>query len=174
VGVQNAASPVGNEACFIAMPIRLEHVIVRHGVGRVIEFPDRPLIDCRTAEALARWIGGVVAPVFTASFSSPLKAVRTGSGFECRYRNRETAGKLSAHASGLALDISNFELANGRIVKIGAASDPASEAVLQTIRTAACGWFTTVLGPGSDAEHENHLHLDIQQHGADDRYRICD
>jgi hypothetical protein len=74
----------------------------------------------------------------------------------------------------LALDISSFELANGQIVSIGSASNPASKATLGTVRTAACGWFTTVLGPGSDAEHENHLHVDIQQHGADGRYRICE
>ena len=41
------------------------------------------------------------------------------------------------------------------------------------IRVAACGWFTTVLGPGSDAAHAEHLHVDILQHGSSDRYRIC-
>ena len=35
------------------------------------------------------------------------------------------------------------------------------------------GWFLTVLGPGSDAAHSDHMHLDIQQHGSSDRYRIC-
>jgi hypothetical protein len=38
---------------------------------------------------------------------------------------------------------------------------------------AACGWFTTILGPGSDPAHADHLHVDIQQHGSSDRYRIC-
>jgi hypothetical protein len=41
------------------------------------------------------------------------------------------------------------------------------------VRQAACGWFTTVLGPGSDEAHHDHLHVDIQQHGSSDRYRIC-
>jgi hypothetical protein len=174
VSVQAAAAPVGGKACIISMPIRVETVIVWNGRGTVIQFPDQPLIDCRLAEPLARWVGGVVAPVFAASFSSALKAVRTGPGYECRNRNREAASKISAHATGLALDISSFELADGQIVSIDSASNPVSEAALGTVRTAACGWFTTVLGPGSDAEHENHLHLDIQQHGADGRYRICE
>jgi hypothetical protein len=174
VGVQAAAAPVGGKACTISIPIRVETVIAWNSAGTVIQFPDQPLIDCRLAEPLARWVGGVVAPVFAASFSSALKAVRTGPGYECRNRNREAASKISAHASGLALDISSFELADGKIVSIGSASNPVSEAALGTVRTAACGWFTTVLGPGSDAEHENHLHLDIQQHGADGRYRICE
>jgi hypothetical protein len=44
---------------------------------------------------------------------------------------------------------------------------------MAAFRTAACGWFTTVLGPGSDAAHADHLHLDIQPHGSSNRYRIC-
>jgi hypothetical protein len=174
VSVHAAAAPVDGKACIISMPIRVETVIVRRGPGSLIQFPDLPLIDCRLAEPLARWVGGVVAPVFAASFSSALKAVRTGPGYECRNRNREATSKISAHATGLALDISSFELADGQIVSVGSTSNAVSEAALGTVRTAACGWFTTVLGPGSDAEHENHLHVDIQQHGADGRYRICE
>ena len=41
------------------------------------------------------------------------------------------------------------------------------------LRIAACGWFTTILGPGSDEAHHDHLHVDIEQHGSSDRYRIC-
>ena len=123
---------------------------------------------------MARWVGEVVAPLIAANFSSPLKAVRTGPGYECRNRNHETTGTLSAHAIGLALDISGFELANGQTVSVRPGDDPVSEAVLRTIRTAGCGWFTTVLGPGSDAAHANHLHLDIQHHGSGERYRICE
>ena len=36
--------------------------------------------------------------------------------------------------------------------------------VVDSVRTAACGWFTTVLGPGSDAAHTDHLHVDIAPH----------
>jgi hypothetical protein len=167
---QTAAAPSDDKACAVAMPIRLERLVVRHGAGGSINFPARPLIDCRLAEPLALWIGGVIAPVFAASFSSALKAVRTGPGFECRNRNHEAAGKASAHATGFALDISGFELASGQVVSFGSGGD----AALRTVRTAACGWFTTVLGPGSDTAHEDHLHVDIQQHGTDGRYRICE
>jgi hypothetical protein len=44
--------------------------------------------------------------------------VQTGPGFECRNRNRAAAGKLSAHAEGLAIDISVFELANGTLLRV--------------------------------------------------------
>jgi hypothetical protein len=29
------------------------------------------------------------------------------------------------------------------------------------------------LGPGSNAAHAEHMHVDILQHGSSDRYRIC-
>ena len=167
VNVQAATAPLdNNSACIVAMPIRIKQVTGRYGLGSAIQFPNQPLIDCRLAEPLARWVGEVVAPVFAANFSSPLTAVQTGPGYECRNRNHEATGKTSAHAIGLALDIFGFELANGQIVSVESGSDPVSEAVLRTIRSAGCGWFTTILGPGSDAAHANHLHSDIQRHGS--------
>ncbi len=175
VSVEAATSPINdNGACNIAIPIRIKHVTGRYGLGSEIQFPNQPLIDCGLAEPLAHWIGEVVAPVFAANFTSPLRAIRTGPGYECRNRDHETTGKLSAHAIGLALDISGFELANGQIISFQSGNDPVSDAVLRTIRTAGCGWFMTVLGPGSDAAHANHLHLDIQHHGSEERYRICE
>src|SRR2546422_709012 len=51
--------------------------------------------------------------------------------------------------------------------------DEHMQATVAAIRVAACGWFTTVLGPGSDAAHADHMHVDIMQHGSSDRYRIC-
>lgn len=173
VEFQTEPAPADGEACVVAMPVRLERLVVRHR-GASIQFPARPLIDCRLAEPLALWIGGVIAPVLAENFFSALRAVRTGAGFECRNRNREANGKISAHATGFALDISSFELASGRVLSFGSSGDPAAQAALQAVRTAACGWFTTVLGPGSDTAHENHLHVDIQRHGTDEHYRICE
>ncbi|HEY8070492.1 MAG TPA: extensin family protein [Methylocystis sp.] len=175
VSVEAATSPINdNGTCNIVIPIRMKRITGRYGLGSAIQFPNQPLIDCRLAEPLARWIGEVVAPVFAANFTSPLRAIRTGPGYECRNRTHEATGRLSAHAIGLALDISGFELANGQIISFQSGNDPVSDSVLRTIRTAGCGWFTTVLGPGSDAAHANHLHLDIQHHGSDERYRICE
>ena len=99
------------------MPIRINQILGQTPT-QVIEFPADPLIDCRLAEALALWLRGVVVPVIAARYSGPLKSIRTGPGYECRNRNRELAGKISAHASGLALDISGFELSNGKLLSI--------------------------------------------------------
>jgi hypothetical protein len=112
--------------------------------------------------------------VVAGTLGKELKSVRTGPGFECRYRNRATTGKLSAHAEGLAVDIAGFDLADGSAVRVEPDGDNGPNPALAAVRTAACGWFTTVLGPGSDAAHQDHLHVDIIRHGSSDRYRICE
>ena len=115
----------------------------------------------------------LVAPLIAGELAVELKSVRTGPGYECRNRNRAEAGKISAHASGLAADVASFELANGRTLSVKPDGDEHLRATFAAIRVAACGWFTTVLGPGSDAAHADHMHVDIMQHGSSDRYRIC-
>jgi hypothetical protein len=173
VEFQTVAVTAENPACAVAMPIQLKRIVLRGEAARPIEFPARPLVDCRLAEPLALWLEGAVGPILAAGFSSRLTAVRTGPSYECRNRNRAAAGKISAHAVGLALDISGFELADWRTVPaVSPKDEPAS--ALNSLRTAACGWFTTVLGPGSDPMHEDHLHVDIEPHGASGRYRICE
>src|SRR5215207_8838679 len=95
------------------------------------------------------------------------------SEFECRNRNHAASGKLSAHATGLAVDVAGFDLANGDHLLVTEATDQAQVGVLRTLRTGACGWFTTILGPGTDAAHATHWHLDIMKHGSSEYYRIC-
>jgi hypothetical protein len=170
-----AAEPpqVSNELCRIETPVRLNAVPVPTRHETIVRLTEQPILACRFAGSFGRWLGELVAPVIAGIKGTELKAIRTGPGFACRNRNRAATGKLSAHAEGLAIDIAGFELANGTTLPIkpepGTAQDPA----LAVVRTAACGWFTTILGPGTDAAHHNHLHVDIQQHGSSDRYRIC-
>ena len=165
--------PVSNQLCRIETPVRLKAVPVPTRQEAVVRLSEQPILACRFAGPLGRWIGDLVAPLVTGIHGAELKSVRTGPGFECRNRNRAATGKLSAHAEGLAIDIAGFELANGSILKIKPAPGAAPDPALAALRTAACGWFTTILGPGSDEAHHDHLHVDIQQHGSSDRYRIC-
>jgi hypothetical protein len=162
-----------NELCRIQEPVRLKAVPVPSKPGAVVRLTEEPTLACRFAEPFGHWIGDLVVPVIAGVKNADLKAVRTGPGFECRNRNGAATGKLSAHAEGLAIDIAGFDLGNGSILPIkpdaGAMPDPA----LAALRAAACGWFTTILGPGSDEAHHDHLHVDIERHGSSERYRIC-
>jgi hypothetical protein len=167
------APAAANPACVIDTPVRLTAVAVATRPGAVVRLPEEPILACRFAERLGRFVGDLAAPLVAGRLAVDLKAVRTGPGYECRNRNRAATGHLSAHALGLAVDVATFELAAGKALPVKSDGDERAHAVVEAIRTAACGWFTTVLGPGSDAAHTDHMHLDIQTHGSSDRYRIC-
>jgi hypothetical protein len=175
-----AVPPPGEGGCTVEDPVRLVSAGVAGVPNGAVLFPERPVVSCRFAETFGDWVGTLVAPLLVGKLGIPLASVRTGPGFECRPRNRVPNGKPSAHGTGTAIDISGFELADKRVLAIkqlGEAADApgpaAGKAALAALRTAACGWFTTVLGPGSDSSHADHLHLDLQPHGSSDRYRIC-
>jgi hypothetical protein len=165
--------PVAEGDCAIPLPVRLRSLAV--GADE-IPFSGEPILDCRLAERLADWIGNVVAPLARHHLGSGLAAVETGPGYVCRNRNNEAAGKLSEHAKGNALDIFAFALGDGRRVAVRPDDRPAPAiaAFLAAVRVTACGYFLTVLGPGGDAAHAEHLHLDLGLHGRSANYRICE
>ena len=165
--------PVAEGACAIPLPVRLRALAI--GADDV-PFTGEPVLDCRLAERLADWIGNVVEPLARHHLGSGLAAVETGPGYVCRNRNNAAAGKLSEHAKGNALDIAAFALRDGRRVAVRAADQlaPAEAGFLAAVRTTGCGYFLTVLGPGSDAAHSEHLHVDLGLHGRTANYRICE
>ncbi len=167
-------TPVATKAaCTIEVPVRLKSVAAQARGVTEVHLPEEPVVSCLLAERLTAWLGNLVAPLIAGRMSTDLRAVRTGPGYECRNRNGAATGKLSAHAEGKAIDISAFELSSGKVIPIKPNEDEAMRDVVQSVRTAACGWFTTVLGPGADEAHTDHLHVDMALHGTSDRYRIC-
>jgi len=162
-----------NPACTMETPVRLKAIKILSRPPTVIRLPDEPILSCKFVDRFGHWLGDLAGPLIAGRLNSDVKAVRTGPGYECRNRNRAENGKLSAHATGLALDIMSFELANGQTLTVKPNGDERARATVEALRIAACGWFTTVLGPGSDAAHAEHMHVDILPHGSSDRYRIC-
>lgn len=158
--------------CAIPLPVQLRSLAIG---ADDIPFSGQPVLDCRLAERLADWVGNVVAPLARHHLGSGLAAVETGPGYVCRNRNNEASGKLSEHAKGNALDIFAFGLADGRHVAVRPADQPVPAVTdfLAAVRVTACGYFLTVLGPGSDA-HAEHLHVDLGLHGRSASYRICE
>ena len=165
--------PASEPACVIDQPVRLRSLRLSAEPVRDITFPDGPVVACRFAERFGHWVGDLAAVLVRGQLGTDLKAVPTGVGFECRKRNRATSGKLSAHALGLAVDVVGFELASGARLFVTESQDSPKVTLLSALRRASCGWFTTILGPGTDAMHADHWHLDIEQHGSSASYRIC-
>jgi len=71
------------------------------------------------------------------------------------------------------VDFVAIAFADKRRVLVERQTDADEASYFRAVRTAACGWFTTVLGPGADAFHASNMHLDIEPHGSSASYRIC-
>jgi hypothetical protein len=160
-----------SEECRVVDPVVVEALAVRmsSGPGQVRLVPP-PTVSCELAQAVSRWLDTSLQPLTRGAFGGELTALRVGGGHECRRRNRQMQGQLSEHATGRALDIFAFEIGNeklgGKAVSVERPSGLEQTRFLDAVRQSACGAFMTVLGPGSDAAHANHLHVDIQQRRA--------
>jgi hypothetical protein len=120
------------------------------------------------AEAVTDFVRRDLAPAAVA-MGSPLSAIENHDSYDCRGRNRVAGAKLSEHGLANALDIRSVRLRDGRVVRPADAAAPRE--FRAAMKDAACGRFTTVLGPGSDGYHEDHIHLDrIERRGG---YRMC-
>jgi hypothetical protein len=126
-------------------------------------------LRCSMAEQIADWLRDDVAPTLADS-GPPLRVLDNFDSYECRGRNRVRAAALSEHGRADALDVRGFRLADGReinLTDIGVAKD-----LRQKIRASACARFSTVLGPGSDGYHEEHIHLDLAERR--NGYKLCE
>ena len=92
------------------------------------------------------------------------------ASFDCRGRNRIVGAKLSEHGKGNALDIHLLKLADGKVVGLTDPQIPRD--FREGLRQSICARFMTVLGPGSDGYHEDHVHVDLAERRND--YRICE
>jgi len=83
--------------------------------------------------------------------------------FACRNINGAAQGRRSQHATGNAIDIAGFRLADGRTISVlrDWGSPTAEGRFLLAARDEACGLFNVVLSPDYNALHANHFHLDL-------------
>jgi hypothetical protein len=153
--------PFTDGSCGIAMPVTVA------SVGGIALEP-APLLDCAAAEAAARWIGEVVVPTAEEIVGEPPVTLGQASAYVCRNRTSDRS-LLSEHALGLALDVSSFVFAEAERIEVSPES--VELPFLAAIRRAGCNYFTTLLGPGSDEDHDTHLHLDLSERSSG--YRIC-
>lgn len=143
--------------------------------GAKVRISEKLTLDCRFANTFATWLVDVVSPLAREHLGASLTRIQTGPGYNCRTRNRKKGAKLSEHAYGNAIDIASFTLSTKRRLAIGSTDlTPQERRFLRAVRTTACGYFTTVLGPGSNAAHDTHYHLDLGRHGRSGKYRICE
>ena len=120
------------------------------------------------AKVVAQWIRDDVAPTLD-TFGMSLRGVETLESFGCRSFNGISGAKLSEHGRANALDVRSLKVANGTVVELTNAT--VSKSLREQLRQTACTRFSTVLGNGADAYHENHVHIDLMQRT--NNYKIC-
>jgi hypothetical protein len=147
--------------------VRLE-VVVLPDQSRVAIAPPA-ILRCTMAEAIVSWVREEAAPR-ALDLGSPLKSLANLASYDCRGRNGIAGAKISEHGKGNALDIHSLKLADGRVVEL---TDPhVPKDFRDGLRQSVCTRFMTVLGPGSDGFHENHVHVDLAERRGN--YRICE
>ncbi len=158
--------------CGIEDPVALTTLQV---AGSKVTLSGSPKLSCRFALKFVDWTVNVVAPVARFHLGSDVRTLLTGPGYVCRRRNNSAKGKLSEHAFGNAIDITGLRLKGGERVMIAGLKNASGSVkrFVGAMRVSGCGYFTTVLGPGADAAHDDHIHFDLGRHGRTDRYRIC-
>ncbi len=146
--------------------VRLEAVVLpdKHRV----EVKPAAILRCTMASAIADWIRTDMAPL-ASGLGSEISGLDNFDSFECRGRNRVAGAQLSEHGRANALDVRGFRLANGQSISLTDRNVPRE--LRENVLHSVCARFTTVLGPGSDWYHEEHIHLDLM--ARHNNYRIC-
>jgi len=146
--------------------VRLEAVVLPD--KRQVALKPAATLRCAMASQIADWVRTDIAPL-TLSLGSVISVLDNFDSFECRGRNRVVGAPLSEHARANALDVRAFKLADGQSISLTDRTAPRE--VRENVLHSACTRFTTVLGPGSDGYHEDHIHLDLMQRR--NNYKIC-
>jgi hypothetical protein len=157
LGVEaEAIAPISEGSCGVAEPV----AVAALGDG-ITDLTTKAIIECNLAEKVANWLRDEVQPEARKILGGEVIGLRIAASYHCRTRNGVSGAKLSEHGRGNAIDISAFRIDGRGWIEVGGAHFGAEARFLKTIRASACGPFTTVLGPGSDAHHSDHFHLDL-------------
>lgn len=123
-------------------------------------------LACPVVATTDKWFTEVVQPAAMNVLGAQVIEIRAGS-YSCRAMNNGTGtSRTSEHAFGNAVDVFSFRLNDNRVVTVkdGWRGSPEEQAFLREIFVGACEHFSTVLGPGADAFHYDHFHIDLARH----------
>lgn len=166
--------PLAEGACGLQSPIAVAALVIN---GREIPLSGMPVTNCAMATTLADWaeeVDAYAGPVL----DTHIESLSTGRGYQCRLRNGAETGLVSEHGLGNAVDITAISFADGTSLSVledwDSRSVGAGSKFLGFAHSAACGRFTTVLGPEANADHKDHFHFDLGCHGQTCTAQICE
>jgi hypothetical protein len=167
VAIAESLPPLqARRGCGAEDALRLNAVVLED--ARQVEFKPAPILRCTMATELAKWVRQDLAAQVL-PLGAPLAEIENYDSYECRPRNRVAGAEISEHGRANAIDVRSVTLTNGKRYEL---TDPyVKKAVRDQLKASACARFTTVLGPGSDGYHEEHVHLDLAEHS--NGFRLC-
>jgi hypothetical protein len=146
--------------------VRLEGILLADNTRIPVSPP--ATMRCTMAEAIVNWVRDDLAPAF-AKVGPPIRALDNYAGYDCRGRNNIVGARTSEHGYANALDVRGARLTDGKFVQF--TDRTVSRELRETLRKDACARFMTVLGPGSDGYHEEHIHFDLAERARN--FKIC-
>jgi hypothetical protein len=122
-------------------------------------------LACPIVSVLEKWLADAVQPAAMRWFGARVVEIKQISAYSCRGMNGNSRAHISEHAFGNALDIAGFVLADGRKISVqdGWKGLPEEQGFLHDVQASACQQFTTVLAPGANVYHYNHIHVDLMR-----------
>lgn len=175
--------PIDEKVCHVQSPYQVTALSVG---GRQVELSSPATLNCEMATALGRWVDRVSAYT-EAMFNEPVTGISIGTSYYCRPRNNREGADISEHGFANAADVTGFTLADGTSISLpgdwpgpdeikdgpGGKPDYAAR-TMSHAHDAACGFFTTVLGPEANALHRDHIHVDLGCHGQRCTAKMCE
>ena len=119
-------------------------------------------VTCPLADTFAGWARFGVDRAARQILGVPLVKIETMGSYNCR--NVAGTERRSGHATGNAIDVSGFVLADGRRITVlgnWAQGTAEERRFLRTIQQSACKRFGTVLGPDYNFAHHDHFHVEL-------------
>lgn len=156
----------GPGSCGGADLVRLEAIVLPDKTR--VPLKPAATLRCEMASAVAQWVRADMVPL-AAQLGTGLREMDNFDSYNCRGRNRIAGAKISEHGKANAIDVRGFRLGDGRMLSF---TDRAiAIEARNAVKASVCARFTTVLGPGSDGYHEDHIHFDLAQRRGG--YRLC-
>jgi len=130
---------------------------------------------CEVGLALAQWTREVVVPMALLYLDDEPTVIGTSGSYECRARRGGSNNvAFSQHAFANAIDIASIAFAKRPSMPVMPPSEKSDDTELfqAAIRGGGCAYFTTVLGPMTNAAHADHLHFDMAERRGG--FRLCE
>lgn len=159
---------IADGGCGIAHPVAVT------ALADGISLSETATLSCPMAVGLAKWVKEAVDPLSKLYLKGDLTTLGISTSYQCRTRNGVLSAKLSEHSFANGLDVHFFKAEGADRVTVQERNDDSgmSARFQAAARGAACAYFTTVLGPMTNAAHGDHFHLDMRLRNGG--YRLCE